>query len=176
MSDSLKDIKKQLWLLFEQSLGQLSIKARQVIIKQLSGLVQPPASNAARRFLWTALILKVRHLVGEARSYSFIFFVPFSSCPSQFSTSLLCNDLIPAVSFSSLSLSSPPLLPAALRPMQPELSLDVNSRCRPCIVISLCRTAGETVLPNLTNILPYCSPFLFSSYIRVKQAIKGAIV
>lgn len=44
-------------------------------------LVQPPALNAVRRFLWTALTLKVRQLFSQALSHSFLLILFFLSAP-----------------------------------------------------------------------------------------------
>lgn len=88
-------------------------------------LVQPLALNAVRRFLWTALTLKVRQLFSQALSHSFLpscsFSLPF---PFPCIPSLFCDDLIPAVSSLSLSLSLQPsndsFLHSSLLPFLPQ--------------------------------------------------------
>lgn len=125
-----------------------------------SALVQPLAVNAARRFLWTALTLKVRQLFTEAPSHSFIHSSVPLLLPFPCITYLFCDDLILPV--CSLFLSIPPSTPSCIPPFPPsslslmksECRLGINSHCRPSIVISLHRTAGETVLTNFPSILP----------------------
>lgn len=51
-----------------------------------------------------------------------------------------------------------------------------NSHCRSCMVILFSRTAGETVLSNLTTIFFLIYPFPLPGSIRVKLAIKGQTV
>lgn len=77
---------------------------------QSSGLVQPLAFNAVRRFLWTVLSLKVRQLFTEALSNSFMLILFLY--PSHFPASHLSSIMI---SYQlSLTLSLPLFLSIAL--------------------------------------------------------------
>ena len=102
--------------------------------------------------------------------YSFLYSSFSQPLPFPCIPSLFCDDLIPAVCSLPLypsidSFLYPHPTPSSLSQMKSECSSSINSHCRPSIVISLHRTAGETVLTNFITILPYppASPFLDTS-------------